>query len=116
MSCDLVHEIGDRQLQLMRPEPAGFGGRGEVVTRPEIEEDIGGLADQQLPRSQKRRGEGRMLDLLAVEQAQHRTLATRFPGDIDIVGPGLLQRQANKLATPLNRRPSSRARTACRYS
>src|SRR6516225_185766 len=46
-----------------------------------------------------------MLDLFAVEHAHHGTLSARFSGDIDIVGTGLLQCQANKLATPLNAVP-----------
>src|SRR5271169_4423045 len=86
----------------MRPEPAGLARRGEVVARTEIEENVGGLTDQQLSGSEKRRGEGRVFDLLAVEQAQHLALPTRRPGDIDIVGPSLLERQADELAAPLD--------------
>ena len=63
----LVDEIGDRQLQLMGPEPAGLGRRSQIVVRPEIEEDIGGLTDQQLARFEVRRSEWRMLDVHAVE-------------------------------------------------
>src|SRR5262249_59345400 len=71
----LVDEIGDCQLQLMRPQPPGLAGRYQVVTRPQIIEDVSSLGDHQPPRLEIRRGERRTLDLLAVEQAQHRTLS-----------------------------------------
>src|SRR6516165_7313503 len=93
----LVDEIGDRQLQLMGPEPPGLARRHELVTRSEVKEDVGGLANQKPPRSEIGRGEGRMFSLLAVEQAHHGTLPARFSGDIDLIGSGLLQRQAYEL-------------------
>ena len=70
--------------------------------RPEIEEDIGGLADQQLAGPEKRRRKRRMLDFLAIEQAEHRAFSAGPSGDIDIFGASLFQRQADELAAPLN--------------
>jgi hypothetical protein len=57
---DFVDEIGDRQLQLMRPQPAGLGGRRQPMLSAEVKEDIGGLPDQQPASFQKRRGEWRV--------------------------------------------------------
>jgi hypothetical protein len=48
---DGVHlrdEIGDRQLQLVQPQPVGGGG--EVMTLAEIEEDVGDLRDRAVGR------------------------------------------------------------------
>ena len=109
---DLVDEIGDRQLQLVRPQPAGLGRRRQAVLRAEIQQDVGGLADQHVAAFRKGGAKGGRLDLLAASSAHHLGFAARLAGDIDVIGAGLLQRQTHKLAAPLDRRPSSRARTA----
>src|SRR5262249_28461172 len=101
----LVDEIGDCQLQLMRPEPPGLAGRYQVVAWPEIVEDVGSLGDHQPPRLEIRRGERRTLDLLAIEKAQHHTLSTRLSRDIDIVGCGLFERQPDEFAAALDPGP-----------
>src|SRR4051812_21826351 len=44
----LQHEIGDRQLDLMRPKPAGFVLRREIVPAAEIEENRRGLPDDEI--------------------------------------------------------------------
>ena len=80
-----------------RPPPSG-PSRGAA---PRWRRMLAGLADQQPARSEIRRGEGRMLDLLAIEQAQHGTFPARSPGDIDIVGPGLFECQSDELAAAL---------------
>src|SRR5437660_11185684 len=51
-----IDDIGDRQLQLMRPEPSRLVARREPMTPPEIEEDVRGLRDQYLAILEKRRG------------------------------------------------------------
>src|SRR5947207_15888158 len=48
---------------------------------------------------------GAMANCCAVEQAQHVACAPRFTGDIDILGSGLLQRQADEFAAPLDPGP-----------
>src|SRR5947208_9545224 len=55
-----IDDIGDRQLQLMRPEPSRLVARREPMTPPKIEEDIGGLRDQYLAILEKRRGKRRI--------------------------------------------------------
>src|SRR5438477_11203643 len=51
-----VDDIGDRQLQLMRPEPARLVARREPVAPPETEEVIGGMLDRYLAILEKWRG------------------------------------------------------------
>ena len=41
----LDREVGDGELDLMRPQPRRLALRGEVLRAPEIEEDIGALPD-----------------------------------------------------------------------
>src|SRR2546423_9194760 len=55
-----IDDIGDRQLQLMRPEPSRLVARREPVTPPKIEEDVRGLRDQYLAILEKRRGKRAM--------------------------------------------------------
>ena len=50
-------EIGERELQLMRPQPAGFRARREIVPLAEEQQDIGGLADDELAGLEERRRE-----------------------------------------------------------
>ena len=69
------------------------------MTGAEKEQDIGGLADDELARSQKWGREGYMLDPVAVEQTLHLPLTARLPCDIGVVGAGfLLEGEADKLA------------------
>jgi hypothetical protein len=105
VSCASSTEIGDRQLQLMRPQPAGLGRRRQAKLTPEIEQDVGGLPDQQRPCLQKGWSKGRTGDLFAIEQAHHLGFTARLSGDIDIVGAGLFQRHPNEFTSSLNRRP-----------
>jgi len=41
-------DIGEGELQLMRPEPSGLVARCEVEVRPEIEQDVRGLRHNEL--------------------------------------------------------------------
>src|SRR5262249_16125818 len=101
----LVDEIGDRQLQLVRPEPPGLAGRYQVVAWPEIVEDVGSLGDHQPPRLEIRRGERRTVDLPPIGNAPNHTLSTRLSRDIDIVGCGICERQPDELAAALDPGP-----------
>ncbi len=101
----LVDEVGHRQLQLMRPQPAGFGRGRQAVLPAQVQQDVSGLPDQQCPRFQKGGSKGRTGDLFAIKQAYHLGFAARLSGDIDIVGAGLFQRQPDKFSASLDRRP-----------
>eukprot|EP01034_Spumella_vulgaris_P031258 gene31258-38621_t len=92
-------------VELVRPQPAGFGARRQAVAAAQVEQDIGGLPDQQLAGAQHRR----------------RKRGARFFGRIDgglggrhagfsarhvlIGGAGLLQRQPHEFATALDGGP-----------
>src|SRR5215211_3998951 len=45
---DLDHEVGDGELQLMRPQPSRFVAWRQPKPRAEIKQDIGGLGDDEL--------------------------------------------------------------------
>ena len=49
----LRDEVGDGELDLMRPEPAGRILRRKAMPRPEIEQDRGRLADDWSPSFRK---------------------------------------------------------------
>src|SRR5690242_11607029 len=102
---NLVHKIGDRELQLVGPQPARLVRRRQAVMSAEIEQNVGGLADDQLLRLQEGRRERQMLDALAAEQAHHRSLATGLPRNVYVFGPRFLQRQSDELAAPLDAGP-----------
>ena len=101
---DFHHQVGDGELQLMRPQPPGLVLRREAEPRPEIEQDVRGLRDDVLAGFQDRRRERRMLFALALHEGDVR-LAAALARDVDIVGAGLLQREADEFAAPLDGRP-----------
>src|SRR5690606_16658757 len=101
----LLDEVGDGELELVGPEPARLVRRGKAVPAAKIEEDVRGLADEEPAGLEKGWCEGRALDPAAVEEAQHRAHAAAPPRHIDIVGAGILEREANELAPPLYLRP-----------
>ena len=88
----------------MRPQPVGLAARHQPQPRPEVVQDQGGLRDHELAGLEKRRRVRRAL--AAVHHAAHGIDAVAAPPrDIDVVGPALLQRQADKLAAALDFRP-----------
>ena len=101
---DFLHQIGDGELQLMHPQPAGFGLRREPVARAEIEQDVGGLADHQPACLQERRREGRVR---RPRRRISRIIAAQPPPSrrarhIAIFGAGLFQREADEFAAALD--------------
>ena len=89
---DLDHQIGDGELKLVHPEFAGFGLRREGVTGAEIEQDVGGMADDELARFQERRRKGRRA-LVSLHHPHHRSRATRAARNVVVSRPRFLQRQ-----------------------
>ena len=53
----LVDDVGNRQLQLMRPEPTCFVARREAKSPAEVKQDVRGLRDEYLTIFEERRGE-----------------------------------------------------------
>ena len=62
-------EIGDRELQLMRPQPPHFVARREFVARTEEEQDFRGLRDDELAGFEEWRRVRRMRDALPARSA-----------------------------------------------
>src|SRR5271165_1128813 len=104
---NLDQKIHHRELQLVRPQPAGLALRREAVPRAEILQNIGGLADQQPPGLQKRRRQGRSRST-AIQYGHHCRDAgpvAGFTRHIAVLRAALFHRQAHEFAAALNRGP-----------
>ncbi len=89
----------------MQPEPAGLVAGAKLQARPEIEQDIGGLRDDELAGLQERRRERRVLVAPAVHHRQHAVHAGFAARDVVVSGAGILQRQPHEFAAALDFRP-----------
>ena len=114
---DLDDEIGDGELELMRPKPSRLVARRQIQARAEIEQDIRGLRDDELAGFEERRRKRRPRAALVVDDFHHRRHAgfAFAARDIDIVGAGFFQRQPDELAASLDRSASNKARSACAW-
>ena len=86
MSCTLDDEIGEGELELMRPQASRVALRREAMALAEEQQDVRRLPDEALAGLEERRRERRTRDRLAVEQCEHARLAATGAGDIDVVG------------------------------
>ena len=102
----LLHEVGDRELQLMGPEPAGRARGCKCVPLGKIHQDIGGLSDDQLARPQEGRRKGQLADAAALHESHHtgHAAASAFATarDVDVVGARLFEGKANEFPTTLD--------------
>ena len=91
----------------MHPQPPRLVARRKPEAPAEIEQDVGGLADDELAGLEERRRERRARDARAVDELHHRRhAALAAPArHVDIVGARLFQREPDELAAPLDRRP-----------
>ena len=104
---NLGDEIGDRELEPMGEQAPCLVLRRKAKLGPEIVEDIGDMRDDDRAVAQERRRE-RGLRRAALEHRRHRFHAapgSAFARDIDIRRAGRLEREAHKLAPPLDARP-----------
>ena len=101
----LDDQVGDGELDLVCPQAIGVALRCQAVTAAEIEKDVGALADQHSPGLQERRGEGGAGRVGAVEESHHPVHAAGLAADVDIVGSGFLEGEADELAAALDARP-----------
>ena len=101
---DLQHEIGDRELQLVHPQPSRLGPGRKGVAPAEIEQDVGGLPDHELAGFQERRRKGRRF-LARLHYPHHRIRAALAARDIVVIGAGVLQRETHIFATALDEGP-----------
>src|SRR5262249_56086455 len=85
----------------------GRGGGGRAGAAAEVEEDVGGLADDELAGLEERRRKRRTRVASTFDEFHHRgNAALAGPArHVDVVGARLLQCEANELAAPLDRRP-----------
>src|SRR5579871_4724375 len=74
---NLRHEVGDRELELMQPEPAALVPGSEPVARTEVLQDVRRLSDQRASRLEEGRCEWRRIaERPVAQQREHR----RYPG------------------------------------
>lgn len=102
---DFGDEIGDRQLQLVNPQPAGFVVGREPEPRAEEQQDVRGLPDDYVAGFQERRRERHAFGLRAVHHPRHRGhahAAARFARDVDVVGVGRFEREPHVFAAALD--------------
>jgi hypothetical protein len=99
---NLLHEIHDGQLQLMRPQPVRLGARAQSETRTEIVQYERRLRDYSLARLQERRRVRR--PVVPLHHRHHRRDAA-LARHVDIVRTGLFQREPDEFAAALDLRP-----------
>ena len=102
---DFDQEVGDGQLKLVHPQPAGFALRRKTVMRAQKEQDIRGLAEEQLAGLQKGRRKGRVLGRSRLHEHLHLLHAAFASRDIDIIRSRLLEREPHEFAASLYLRP-----------
>ena len=102
----LGDEIGDGELQAVGEPAQRFVLRREAEFRPEIEEDVGHMRDDQRAVLQERRREGDVRFGCALHERHHLIgAATGLARDVDIVRAGLFQRQPHEFSAPLDAVP-----------
>ena len=77
----------------------------EAQPRRQKIEDVGGLRHDGITDLHERRRERQRTRLLAPEEPHHRRHAALGSRDVDIVGAGFLEQEADELAAALDRRP-----------
>src|SRR5688572_4557529 len=83
----------------MRPQAIALPLGRKTELRPEKEQDVRSLPDDETPGPEDRLHETRMLERCFLYEALHR-LGALLPRDIDVLGLRLLQRQADEFAAP----------------
>jgi hypothetical protein len=103
---NLDNQIGDGELELVRPKPSFFVAGRQIQARAEIEQDIRRLRDDELAGFEERRRKRRPRAALVVDDFHHRRHAgfAFAARDIDVICAGFFQRQPNKLAASLDGR------------
>jgi hypothetical protein len=101
----LLHQIGDRELQLVRPQLPVFGLRREAVPPAEVEQNVRGLRDDELPSLEEWRSERRILLARTGHHCEQPLLAASLARDIDKVRTDILQRQPDEFTPALDVRP-----------
>ncbi len=103
---NLGDKVLDRQLEALGEELERLAFRREAELRPKIGEDVGHVRNEEAAVAQEGRREGGERPL--AEQRHHRldpSSGPLLPGDVDIIGPRFLEREANEFAAPLDAGP-----------
>jgi hypothetical protein len=104
-----ANEIGERELELVCPEPAGRVAWCETKARPEEEQDVGRLTDDLPAGFQKRRRERRPFDVLAFEMLRERRHAAALllgdEGSIHVISACVFQREPHVFGAALDTGP-----------
>ena len=98
------HQVSDGQLQLQRLHPPRCGLRHQIQRRAEEVQDRGNLRNDLATGLQERRREGLRAFAVALQERLHHRIAVH-PRHVDVVGAGILQRQAHELAAALDAGP-----------
>jgi hypothetical protein len=102
-------QVRDRQLQLVRPQPAGFVLGREPVVLADEQQDVGSLCDDELTGFEIRRGERNRAWMYSIERVVERLFATAFvfgqARHVHVRHCCVLERETGELAPPRNRRP-----------
>src|SRR5262245_12285687 len=88
----------------MCPQALAFISRGKAEPRPEVVQDVGGLADYKITVLEKRRRELRVIDIGSFQMGKDRIwpqARTALARDIDVIGARLLQRKPHEFAASL---------------
>ena len=101
----LANDIGDRQLNLVQPEPVGLAAGRQSQAVAEMHQDGGGLSNHEIPVTQERGSKGWPQKVVSFNEGHKFFVTVRLKGDIDIVGASVLQRQPHKFAAALNAAP-----------
>src|SRR5262249_25949217 len=99
---DLGDEVGDRQRDRQRAQPARLVRRREAELAAEVARDQRALREHDVARAQERRREHEA-ELLA--QLLHLRDAALAAADVDVVGTRILEHETRKLAAALDPRP-----------
>ncbi len=104
---NLRDEICDRELQPVGEDASRLVLRREPELGAEIVENVGDMRDDDLAVAQERRRERglRRAALQYRHHAFHAASGPAFARDIDISCAGRFEREAHKLAAPLDARP-----------
>src|SRR5262249_59517583 len=88
---DQHHEVGDGELQLMHPQSSGLVAGREVKPAAEVEEDVGGLADDELAGLEERRRKRWTRAASTLDEFHHGGNAAPSPPapHLDIIGARL---------------------------
>ena len=82
---------------------AGLGLRRQAVALAEIQQDVGGLADDDVAGFQERRRKRRVRGFRRRVSRIIAAMPSPRARDVDVVGAGIFQRQAHEFAASLDR-------------